>query len=89
MKIKEQLILRKLGTKSFITDRDIKDTKLTNVYEFNETASWLWEQLKGQDFEARHMAKLLTKRYEVDYMTALHDSYELINSWKENGFITD
>lgn len=59
-----------------------------NIVGMNETAAFLWENIKVDDFNAEGLARLLVDNYEVDAKTALHDSEELVAKWLKAGIIS-
>ena len=73
MRIKENLVLRRIGSEYVIIvpDKDIVD--LTNVYSLNETSAWIWEQLKSKDFTIAQVVELVMKHYDVDQERAMSD----------------
>ena len=73
MKIKENLVLRRIGSEYVIIvpDKDVVD--LTNVYTLNETSAWIWEQLKNEDFTIEQVVELVMKQYDVDQERAMND----------------
>lgn len=58
-----------------------------NIINMNESASYLWEAVQDNDFDADTLATLLTEEYEIDKDTALADSKALIAKWVEVGIV--
>ena len=60
---------------------------LTTVIALNETSFYLWNQLKGRDFELSDVCNLLTDRYDVDDHTALDDAKAWISTLSEHDIL--
>ena len=73
MKIKENLILRRIGSEYVIIvpGKDLVD--LTKVYTLNQTSAWIWEQLKDEDFTVERIVELVMHNYDVDKEVAMND----------------
>ena len=85
MKLNDSLVLRQVGEEYMIVNPFSDTMDMTQVYSLNDTAAWLWEQLKEKDFTEREVADLLCGEYEVDRETALADAEELCARWKASG----
>ena len=60
---------------------------LTTVIALNETSLYLWNQLKGRDFEIADVCNLLTDRYDVDESTALVGANDWISTLKKHNIL--
>ena len=89
MKTVEGFTLRSLMKEFILTADDVVNVNFNKVISLNESAAYLWESVKGKDFDAQTLADLLLERYEVDKETALRDSEAIIVKWKEAGIVTD
>lgn len=89
MKTAEGFTLRSLMKEFILTADNVVNVNFNKVISLNESAAYLWESVKGKDFDAQTLADLLTERYEVDAETALRDSEAIIVKWKEAGIVTD
>lgn len=58
---------------------------LSKVHTLNETAAWLWENLKGKDVTVEQVADLLCERYEVTQKKATSDAIALIKEFEAAG----
>ena len=47
---------------------------LTRIVSLNESACWLWEELRERTFSEEEPARLLIARYEVEPEVARHDA---------------
>jgi hypothetical protein len=89
MRIKETLVLRRIGSEYVIIVPDKGQVDLTEVYTLNETSAWIWEQLKHENFTIEQVAELIQQRYEVDREKAMNDVLELVAILKKGGLITE
>lgn len=74
MRIKECLILRKVGNQYMVLDPGTGVVDMTYVYALNTTAAWLWEQLKEIDFTLSTIANLLQSNYRLSADEAERDA---------------
>lgn len=84
MKLRKDLILRKLGGEHIIVDPGQDVVDMSSVYTFNETAVFLWERLKGVEFTAEEAADLLVERYDVSPEQARRDVSGLLRTFREH-----
>ncbi len=89
MKIKDKLILRHIGNDYIIIEPERDAVDMTKVFSLNESAAWLWQELKGRDFTEEYVAELLMKKYDVDKESALEDVYKLVAVFKGHGLICE
>jgi len=73
MKIKENLVLRRIGNEYVIIVPGKESVDLTNVYTLNETSAWIWEQFKNEDFTIEEIVELILQHYEVERERAMKD----------------
>lgn len=80
MKIKKNLILRRIGNEYIIIvpDKDIVD--LTEVYTLNKTSAWIWKQFENIDFSIDDILDLVQQQYEVERDTAMKDVQTFLNT---------
>ena len=60
---------------------------MTRVIAFNDSARYLWDELRGRDFTPEEAARLLTERFEVDDATALRDAEAWIGKLRDCGML--
>ncbi|WP_321480783.1 PqqD family protein [uncultured Bacteroides sp.] len=89
MRLKKELTLRHIGNEYIIIDPNKGEVDMTKVYSLNETAAWLWQQLKESDFSIEEIATLLLQRYNVDSDRAVADATVLVQKFKEQGLLID
>jgi len=90
MRLKEGLILRKVGNDYVIVSPEQGMVDLSKVFSLNETAAWLWEQLQGKNFAIEDMIALIEEQYEVDSIPKEElraDMEELIKFFQENSLV--
>lgn len=89
MKLKENLILRKIGEDYVIVDPLEDSVDMTKIYSFNETSAWIWEQLQGKEFTPESIADMLTEHYDVSYEVAIQDVQPIIKFFQEQNLLQE
>ena len=89
MKLKEDLILRRIGSENIIIvpDKDIVD--LTEVYTLNDTSAWIWERIQNTDFTIEYIVDIVREHYEVNQEKAINDIQAFINFLKIKELIVE
>lgn len=85
---RNELKLRKIGSKYMIVEVVDGCENLTKVYSLNETAAWLWEAIcNAEKCTAGRLAEGLCAEYGIDADLARHDVEKQLAEWKEMGLI--
>ena len=79
MKIKKDIILRRIGSEYIIIVPNKNTVDLTEVYTLNETSAWIWEQFKDKEFTIEHIVDVVEQYYEVDRDKAMSDVQVFVN----------
>lgn len=87
MRIKEGFELRDVCGESVIVATGRKNIDFSKVISLNESASLMWRQVVGKDFELEDLVKTLMANYEVDEATARKDVETLVGQWREIGLL--
>ena len=87
MKLREDLVLRRVGKDHVIVDPGQDMVDMSKVFTLNDSAAWLWNQLMGNEFTSEGMLNLLLEQYDVSKEQALEDVNVLIGIFKENGLL--
>jgi hypothetical protein len=87
MRIKKDLVLRRIGAGFIIIDPDKGVIDMAKVYILNETATWLWKEIVDKDFTSDELIHLLLSRYAVTEEQARKDVNELIDSFKKQNLL--
>lgn len=74
MKIRDEYKVREIAGEHVVIMQGRYGADMTKVISLNESSLYLWNELHGRDFEAADAARLLTDRYGIDEVTALHDA---------------
>ena len=85
MRIKKGFELRSICGESVIVARGIENIDFSKVISLNESAAYLFNKVKGTDFDAAELTRLLQEEYDVDEATAMRDSERMMQEWKEAG----
>ena len=89
MKVKEGFTLRNVCGENIIVAEGIANIDFGSIISLNESAAYLWEKAKQQDFTTEDLVLWLTDEYDVDEPTALHDAQTLVNDWLKAGIIEE
>jgi hypothetical protein len=89
MKLKEDLILRRVGGDYVIVDPGQDMVDMSKVFTLNETAAWLWDELKGREFTKDTVVELLCSQYEVTAEQAQEDVKTLLDTFAMNGMLDE
>lgn len=83
MKIREQYKVREIAGEHVVIMQGRYGADMTRVISLNDTSLFLWEELKGREFETQDVVALLLAHYEVDEATAARDAAAWIEKLKE------
>jgi hypothetical protein len=89
MKLRRDLILRHIGGEYIIVDPGLDMVDMSKVITLNQTAAWLWSQLKDIEFDENTIKYLLQQRYDVDSAGAKRDAIKMIETLIKQGFLED
>ncbi|MDR0261905.1 MAG: PqqD family protein [Sphingobacterium sp.] len=87
MKLRSDLVLRTIGSDHLIVDPSQDMVDLSTVYTLNSSAAWLWEQLKGKEFNIDAIVELLCENYDVDIDQAKSDAETLLQDFQNQGLL--
>lgn len=87
MKLKNDLILRKVGSDYIIVQPEEGVADLSKVFTLNNSAAYVWEALQEKEFELEDIKSLLTDRFDVDDQTALADAEELLKLFQTQNLL--
>ncbi|NQD70247.1 PqqD family protein [Sphingobacterium shayense] len=87
MKLRSDISLRKVGNEYIIVEPSQGMVDLSKVFTLNETAAFLWEELKGKEFMDSDLVQLLLDNYEVEEGQAKVDASILLQTFREQGLL--
>jgi len=87
MKLRSDLILRKMGDEYVIVDPSQDVVDMSKVFTLNETAALVWQKLNDLEFTESTITDILVEHYEVDHHQALTDATLLVNQFLGEGLI--
>lgn len=85
MKIKSGFELMDVCGEAVVVAHGKENIDFSKVISLNESAAFLWEKVKGLEFDADELARLLTEEYEVDFDTARRDVEKMMADWLDAG----
>ena len=89
MRIKENLVLRRIGRENIIIVPSKDSVDLTEVYTLNETSVRIWENFRNVDFTVEMIVEFLQQHYDVDWDTAMKDVMDCVVILKAGGILVD
>lgn len=89
MRIKYGFELRKICRENIVISHGLNNINFTKVVSLNESAAFIWDNIKDKDFSLDDMVNLIMTEYDVDDETARKDCSQLLTQWKEVGYIED
>ena len=87
MKIKDGFTLRSLCGEHIVVGEGLDQINYDKIISLNGSATYLWEQVQGQEFTLEDLVSLLTERYEVSADRALEDVKRMVATWQQQGLI--
>ncbi|MGM1429703.1 PqqD family protein [Sphingobacterium lactis] len=89
MKIRSELQIRKVGEDFIIVDPGQDMVDMSKVFTLNDTAAFVWNELKDIDFTEQTIIELLLANYDVDSETAAGDAKRLIDELRSGGLLIE
>ena len=87
MKLRSDLILRKMGDEHVIVDPSQDVVDMSKVYTLNETAAFIWNELQGIEFDIQVIAGVIFDNYDVEFSQALMDATILIENFSKEDLL--
>jgi len=87
MRKKKGFTLRTICGENIIVGEGIENIDFSRIISMNESAAYLWKEIKDSEFTVDSLTQLLLKEYEVDEATARSDAEALTKKWLEAGII--
>ncbi len=85
---KKGLVMREVCGERVIIGEGTEAINFNKLISLNETAAFLWQEAgRQQQFSAQSLADALCAEYEVEKETALNDTNNILNDWKEADLI--
>ena len=89
MRIKDNLRLRKIGSRSMVVREVEGEVNMTDVFTLNSTASDIWSAFAGKDFTGEDLVGYLIDNYEVTSERAEAHVAAFLSRWTEFGLIDE
>lgn len=89
MKTKEGFKLRTLGREFVLSAEGSMQVDFHKVISMNASAAFVWNAVKGLEFDTVTIADLLVSEYEIDRKTAEKDAAALLKKWIEIGIVAE
>lgn len=89
MKLRDDLILRKVDNDYLVVDPGQEMVDMSKVFTLNETAAFLWNAMKGQDVTIDSIVSIICDTYDVEPAVARKDATKLFDDLKDQGILID
>lgn len=89
MKLRKDLILRKIGDDYVIVDPGQEMVDMSTVFTLNSTSAFLWDELYEREFTLEVITDLLCTNYEVSMQIAQQDAKKIVAIFREYGLLVD
>ena len=66
----------------------VENIDFSKVVSLNESAAYLWNEVKDKEFSPEMLAALLIEQYEVEETVAMADAVALADLWVREGLAT-
>lgn len=87
MRIKKDFTLRSVMGQNIVLAEGNNADSFGKIITLNDSAAYLWEELKRKSFEVADAADLLANKYGIDQKQALEDATFIINRLIEKGLV--
>lgn len=87
MKIDPKYKVRELAGEYVVVVQGAYGADMTRLVALNESSRYLWEKLRGREFDLDDVVSLLVERYEVDEATARRDAGAWMSRLAECGVL--
>lgn len=87
MRISKGYTLRSLGKEYILVAEGLEAVNFNRMISMNETATFLWKEMEGKEFDAEMLVQLLLDNYDTSREVAEKDVAALLKSWKEAGVV--
>ncbi|MBL1407277.1 PqqD family protein [Sphingobacterium faecale] len=89
MKLKKDLVLRKIGEQYVVVDPGQDMVDMSTVFTLNSTSALLWKELDGSEVTTALITDLLCVNYDVPRETAEKDAIAIFDAFCTNGLLVD
>lgn len=81
--------MRQLGKEYILVAEGLDVLDANTMVSMNATAAFLWDTVKGKEFDADALVQLLLDEYDVDREMAEKDVKALLETWTKANVIED
>ena len=89
MQINKNYKIRRIADERIVIRQGVLGADMTKVISFNETAEWLWNNLKDKDFTLTDVTRLLMDTFSIDEQTAAADAQNWLNTLQQNQLVEE
>lgn len=89
MRINQGLELREMCGEYIVVGTGVENIDFSKVVSLNESAAYLWNEVRNKEFTPEMLAALLLEQYDVDEAVAMADATELVALWVREGLVAE
>ena len=89
MKINQGFELREMCGEHIVIGTGVENIDFSKVVNLNESAAYLWNEVRNKEFTPEMLAALLLEQYDVDEAVAMADATELVALWVREGLVAE
>ncbi|MBR4312848.1 MAG: PqqD family protein [Bacteroidaceae bacterium] len=89
MRINQGLELREMCGEYIVIGTGVENIDFSKVVNLNESAAYLWNEVRNKEFTPEMLAALLLEQYDVDEALAMADATELVALWVREGLVAE
>ena len=89
MRINQGFELREMCGENIVIATGVENIDFSKVISLNESAAYLWREVKDKEFTPATLAALLITQYEVNEAVAMADATALANLWVTEGLAAE
>lgn len=89
MRINQGLELREMCGEYIVIGTGVENIDFSKVVNLNESAAYLWNEVRNKEFTPEMLAALLLEQYDVDEAVAMADATELVALWVREGLVAE
>lgn len=87
MRIKKGFVLRRIGDETVVVGEGLEQVNFNKVICLNESATYIWNECVGKEFDLGMLADLMVAQYAIDRSIAIADARELTDNWAASGML--
>lgn len=89
MRTNPDMRLRQIAGEYMMINEGARSVNFNSMYSMSESAAWLWKKCMGVEFTEQDAVAWILAEYDVDESIAKSDVHDILNTWREYGFVVE